>query len=351
MSTASTRSRQSVRTLFRRHQPQHAIQATAPQRHLRTAVAASALAATAFGGAQLVHAPQAEAATSDITWVSQAQRQQDMQRMLNLINQYRASHGIAPVKFSQQLSGIVQEHSDRQVAAERFWHSTSFMTDPRAGRWTHTNEIIALSYQNDVAEMVNWWKTSPAHNTAMLNPRAEVIGIGLTYADGSLQNTGQPWRMLSTINLYGYANGGAPADTSTTVGGYAPQTVSPPARVQPQTSGFPIYGGIGAHYYQGGGAATFGQPVMAEADASYGGRYQVFSKNGLTYKFLWHPSTGAHWIKDFGGIGRVWSQYGMERGLGYPTTDEYRYGNEMRQNFSNGYTLAWNIHTKDVYFV
>lgn len=340
------------RALFRKHKPRHSAGSDAGRRHMRTAVAASALAATALGG-QLAHAPEAEAATQDILQVSQAQRLQDQQRMLDLINQYRASHGLAPVKFSQQLSGIVQEHSDRQITAESFWHSTSFMTDSRAGRWTHTNEIIALSYRQDVAELVNWWKTSPAHNAAMLSPRAEVIGIGLSYADGSLSNTGKPWRLLSTVNLYGYANGGAPADTSTRVtDGYLPQVSQTPGPVQGVSAAtYPVYGGIGSHYHQGGGSATFGQPIMAEANASYGGRYQVFSKGGLTFKFLWSPGTGAHWVKDFGAIGQVWSKYGMERGLGYPTTDEYRYGNEMRQNFSNGYTLAWNIYTKHVYFV
>ena len=339
--------------LGRRYVPRHIAPAARGGGIGRKVGAGALVAALAAGGisaGQIAAAPGAQAAQGDIVQVSAAKRTGDMQRMLTLINQYRASLGLNPVKFSNQLSGIVQEHSNRQVAEERFYHSSSFMTDARAGQWTHTNEIIALSYQDSVDQLVSWWKTSPAHNAALTSPKAQVIGIGLTYADGSLQNTGQAWRILSTVNLYGYANGGAPADTSATVNGTPSggtgQAPSGNTGLAPSgnTTGYTLRGAIGSRYFSDGGSAFFGQPIMNEAPATGGGQYQIFDKAGKRTKMIWSPATGAHAIREFGAIGFEWSIRGYERGYGYPLTSEYQVGNEMRQDFANGYTITWNMN-------
>ena len=49
---------------------------------------------------------------------------------------------------------------------------------------------------------------------------------------------------------------------------------------------------------------------------------------------MWTPRNGSHAIKEQGAIGKRWAQGGMERGMGFPTTDEYRRGDEIRQTFS-----------------
>lgn len=177
------------------------------------------IGATALTGTSLLAGPAAHAATTDIVGVSAATRDADAQLMLDEINRYRASLGVKPLKYSATLSRVVQRESDRQVVEERFSHSTRFLTDPRTGPWTSANEVIALEHHRDVRALVKWWKSSPAHDKAIRDPRHEVIGIGLTYADGRLQRTGQAWQVLSTVNLYGYAHGGAPADASTRVHG------------------------------------------------------------------------------------------------------------------------------------
>ncbi|MCT1367156.1 CAP domain-containing protein [Kocuria sp. HSID16901] len=333
----------------RRYVPRHAtarrgvsaaVQGTFGSRGARAVVAASALAATALTGTQLHSAPQAHAAAQDLVRVSDAQRQADSQRLLDGINAYRQSQGLRPVSYSARLSQIEQPHSDAQIVAENFYHTDAFLTDSRAGNYTHANEVIALSYQRDVMQLLAWWKTSPAHNAAILNPNAQVIGIGLSYADGSLARTGQPWQILGSVNLYGYRNGGAPSDATSTVGGgVAPQSSS---------SSFAPYGAIGVTYSSNGGGSAFGQPVMAESDAT-GGRYQIFkTSSGLRYKFLWSERTGAHIVKEFGAIGQVWAAKDFERGYGFPVSNEYRYGSEMRQNFSNGYIIGWNVYDGSV---
>ncbi|KTR37612.1 hypothetical protein SA13R_04680 [Rothia kristinae] len=306
---------------------------------------ATALAAGTFATGQLADAPVAQAAQSDIVQVSAAQRAADQQKLLDSINSYRRSLGLKPVRYSQTLTNIEQAHSDAQVRDESFYHTDQFMTDSRAGRWTHVNEVIALSYQSDVNQLLAWWKTSAAHNAAITSPKAEVIGIALTYADGSLQRTGQPWRLLGTVNLYGYANGGSPADATTTVAGGA--VTVPAAQVQPQAAAaYSPYGAIGVTWRNFGGTAGFGTPVMAEAPAADGGRYQRFVKDGRYTKVMWSSSTGTHYIKEYGGIGATWSRAGYERGYGYPVTNEYRVGREMHQRFSGGYTIKWDSVTQ-----
>lgn len=314
-------------------------------RPLTAAALATALAAGTFATGQLADAPVAQAAQSDIVQVSAAQSAADQQKLLDSINSYRRSLGLKPVRYSQTLTNIEQAHSDAQVRDESFYHTDQFMTDSRAGRWTHVNEVIALSYQSDVNQLLAWWKTSAAHNAAITSPKAEVIGIALTYADGSLQRTGQPWRLLGTVNLYGYANGGAPADATTTVAGGA--VTVPAAQVQPQAAAaYSPYGAIGVTWRNFGGTAGFGTPVMAEAPAADGGRYQRFVKDGRYTKVMWSSSTGTHYIKEYGGIGATWSRAGYERGYGYPMTNEYRVGREMHQRFSGGYTIKWDSVTQ-----
>ncbi|RKQ36431.1 S8 family serine peptidase [Kocuria tytonis] len=161
---------------------------------------------------------------------------------------------------------------------------------------------------------------------------------------------------------------------------------------------FTVTGGIAAKWRETGGAARWGNPVTNEADAANGGRYQEFVKDGRKVtiywsratgahivenatlvgrkfiaggrergygypktdearvrggayqvhrkgtsetKVLWSPATGAHAVKETGAIGGAWKRAGLERGWGWPATDEYRAGGEVQQRFSNGVTAHW----------
>ncbi|MFW6187553.1 MAG: CAP domain-containing protein [Actinomycetota bacterium] len=360
---------------------------------------------TALTGTSFLASP-AQAAAQDIVTVDPATRQADAQLILDEINRYRQSLGVKPVRYSATLSQVVQTESDRQVAEERFSHSTNFLTDARTGPWTSANEVIALEYHRDVRALVRWWQSSAAHDLAIKDPRHEVIGIGLTYADGDLERTGQPWQVLSTVNLYGYEGGGAPSDASTRVGGapaYSYQASSPVA-----PAGFGVAGAIGAKYFALGGAAVLGQPVTAErAGLRSGGVYQEFSLNGRKSTMYWSPATGAHWLEntttigqrfvaagrehgygypiteerrlpegssyqvysrdgvvtkmlwtrahgahavlETGAIGRAWKAAGHEHGYGYPVTDEIRSGATVHQRFSHGYQVNWSSLTGQVW--
>ncbi|MUN62665.1 hypothetical protein GMA12_05860 [Kocuria sediminis] len=381
------------------------------RRHGRMAALAlsAGIGVTTLAGTSLLAAPAAQAAAQDLVQVDALTRQNDAQIILDEINRYRASLGLRSLKYSATLSQVVQKESDRQVVEEKFSHSTSFLTDPRVGPYTNANEVIALEYHRDVRALVAWWKSSAAHDKALKDPRHEVIGIGLSYADGRLENTGQPWQVLSTVNLYGYANGGAPADASARVGGtpaYSNETSGPTTPI-PGPSGYGVAGAIGAKYHALGGASVLGAPVTAEIGGLRGGGvYQEFSLNGRKSTLYWSPATGAHrlenattigqkfvaagrengygyptteerrlpdgssyqvysrdgavtkvlWtraygaraVKETGAIGRAWKAAGFERGYGYPVTDEITSGTTVYQRFSNGYKVIWSSTTGQV---
>lgn len=163
----------------------------------------------------------AVAASSDIVSASTQTRTSDAQKLLDLINAHRKSKGLAPVKYSATVSRVAQGESDRLVRQEVINHTDTFLHDKRAGSWDAAGEIHAISWQGSVTDLVNWWKGSTAHNKVLTDPKMEVIGIGLTYVDGSLAGNKQGWRLVGTVTSYGYPAGRAPADTSDRVGGAA----------------------------------------------------------------------------------------------------------------------------------
>ncbi|MEX5301276.1 CAP domain-containing protein [Kocuria sabuli] len=385
----------------------------------RLALTAAALTLAVPATGILAAAPAA-AAASDIVTVSPATRAADAQKLLDLINAHRRTKGLAPVKHSATVSGIAQGESDRLTRQEVIDHTDTFLKDPRAGAWNAAGEIHAVSWQGSVTDLMTWWKGSTAHNKVLTDPKMSVIGIGLTYVDGSLTGNKQGWRLVGTVASYGYAAGQAPADARSAVGSapVATPTTAPtkapttaptkapttaPTTAPITSSGYPVRGAIGTQYRALGGAAAFGEPIAHERvglvgggalqsfarsttfywspstgawpvrfdgaigrkwkAAGYergygypatqergglvgGGAYQVFRSGASVHKIYWSPRTGAKVVKENSAIGQKWKATGYERGYGYPATDEYRYGSEVRQRFSNGYTVHWSSTTK-----
>ncbi|MDQ0754938.1 CAP domain-containing protein [Arthrobacter sp. B3I4] len=161
--------------------------------------------------------------------------------VFNAINNYRSSLGLAPVKYNATVSGLSQEWSNDIATREVIEHRANFWTDPRALNPTGgAGEIIAVRWDRDAAQLVEWWKGSPAHDAILRDPRFNVIGIGITFTDGNWQTTPNRYTMWGVVNFFGYSF--LPAGTTTSPGsvtGGIPATTSsvcdPPVRHMPPT--------------------------------------------------------------------------------------------------------------------
>lgn len=135
----------------------------------------------------------------------------DILKMFNLINQYRASKGVAPLKYHATVAGMAQEWSDSIASREDVKHRDNFWLDPRAmSPDKGAGEIISINAIRDPALLVEWWKGSPGHNAHLLDPRFNVMGAGITYTDST-------YKIWGVVNLFGYST--LPAGTTTAPGG------------------------------------------------------------------------------------------------------------------------------------
>lgn len=123
-------------------------------------------------------------------------------------------------------------------------------------------------------------------------------------------------------------------DTGVNVSGYKKVTASRAVASAKSLAKptFKLIGGIGAHYYNTGGAAKYGQPTTNEFPIRDGGRAQQFS-NG--YTIYWHPNLGTASVYFKGAIGGQYRAEGFENGLGFPVEDEKPVsGGGYRQRFA-----------------
>lgn len=134
------------------------------------------------------------------------------------INSYRASFGLPAVKYHATVAAMAQEWSDSIASREVIEHRTSFWTDSRALSPTNgAGEVIGVRWDRDAAQLVEWWKGSPAHDAILKDPRFNVMGIGITFTDGNWQTTPNRYTMWGVVDFFGYAT--LPAGTITSPGG------------------------------------------------------------------------------------------------------------------------------------
>lgn len=113
------------------------------------------------------------------------------QAFLKLINDYRAQNGLGALRVSVALTRAADWMSGDMAAKNYFSHTDSLGRDPFV-RMTaygynyngYKGENIAAGYA-DAARTFNLWRTSPSHNTIMLSPNFNVIGISRVYGAAS----------------------------------------------------------------------------------------------------------------------------------------------------------------------
>ena len=118
------------------------------------------------------------------------------------INKFRASKGLAPVKYNERISLVSQEWSDHLGATDTFYHNPNYATDSRVAGWSNAGEIIAARWDRSAVDIVQQWINSPAHNAIMSDPAMNTIGIGVTFTDGSAAVNPNRYVMYGVVNFF-----------------------------------------------------------------------------------------------------------------------------------------------------
>lgn len=138
------------------------------------------------------------------------------QAFLQLINTYRQQNGLGHLNLSPTLTTAAELHSEDMADNNYFSHTSldgrTFVDRVRDAGYTYDTwlgENIAAGYVT-AQEVFNGWKNSPSHNTNMLRPQFNVIGIGRAY------NASSDYRWYWTTNFGGYDDSTG-EDTTTTI--------------------------------------------------------------------------------------------------------------------------------------
>jgi uncharacterized protein YkwD len=146
---------------------------------------AVAVIAVAFAAAILTasHTPTSSAAPA---------LDSEEQAFVNLINNYRAQNGKAPLALNTDLNEAADWMSNDMGVHSYFEHIDSLGRNPTE-RMCHfgycydtwKGENISAGFAT-AAEVFNAWKLSPKHNENMLQPAYKVMGVGRIYVSGSI---------------------------------------------------------------------------------------------------------------------------------------------------------------------
>jgi hypothetical protein len=134
-----------------------------------------------------------------------------------LINSYRAEKGLRPVRLNAKLSDAAMKHSLDLAKSDRISHYGSDGSDSwdRVMKTGYRARVTAENVgtgQASIGEVFRGWQNSRDHNTNLLLPDAEEIGIAMVH------NPKTQFKTFWTLVL------SAPATPSATAAGVAPRS-------------------------------------------------------------------------------------------------------------------------------
>jgi uncharacterized protein YkwD len=108
----------------------------------------------------------------------------DPERARDLINQYRAEHGLKPLKLNPALTDAAKAHSRDLAKWDRISHYGSDGSNPwdRVKRTGYKPRLAAENVgtgQISFNEVLKGWKESPGHNKNLLLADAREMGLAL----------------------------------------------------------------------------------------------------------------------------------------------------------------------------
>lgn len=98
-------------------------------------------------------------------------------RMAELVNQYRASHGLAPLTVDATIAGLAREHSAAMAKAGKLNHDDFPARARRSGR-PMCVENVGWNYGSPKGQFEGW-RGSPGHDRNMLNRQVTRVGIAV----------------------------------------------------------------------------------------------------------------------------------------------------------------------------
>lgn len=105
------------------------------------------------------------------------------QQLIDATNDFRAQHGLAPVKANAALNDLAQDWAETVARTGDFKHRPKFAESYPAG-WRGAGENIAgQPTGNNPRAFVNQWANSPGHRANMLNPDFTDLGVGIARAN------------------------------------------------------------------------------------------------------------------------------------------------------------------------
>ncbi len=154
-----------------------------PRNRLAAALACGAIAALATAAPAAASCPDAD------TYASQQGTAQLEESLRCLINERRATEGLAPVRPEARLRAAAQNHSDDMVSSGYFAHDTpsgvSFIDRIVATGYTRhasswlvgENLVWGTQSLSTPQSMVQAWMDSPTHRANLMRPQFREMGI------------------------------------------------------------------------------------------------------------------------------------------------------------------------------
>jgi uncharacterized protein YkwD len=103
-------------------------------------------------------------------------------RVLRLVNDVRARHGLKRLDLNRKLSRYATRHSRRMSEQRRLFHSTDLGSRLRTYKASWWGENLA--YGGKLYPIVRAWMNSPSHRVNILNRRFRKTGIGVVRVGG-----------------------------------------------------------------------------------------------------------------------------------------------------------------------
>jgi len=112
-----------------------------------------------------------------------------------MISQYRREHGLPAVKTDAKLTAVAQRQAQAMASSGIMDHEVagSFATRISGTNTASAAENIAAGTKT-WADTLRIWKASPGHNTNLLRPDADILGVAVAHNENTRYKT--YWAMV-----------------------------------------------------------------------------------------------------------------------------------------------------------